>query len=290
MSPLSAVSLLPLLQALQVVAELRHPEHGCPWDLKQTHASLKRYLLEETQETLTAIDEETPSDLCEELGDVLLQVLLHSQIAQDNHQFTFADVCQTLAQKLVSRHPHVFAQPQEAITIDSADAVTRQWQQIKATEKGRTGRNPHSRVLADVPKGLPALSRALATSKKAVAVGFEWPNLDSLWQCVMSEYDEFKAVVDDTTLCQNPVAWQDRLEDEMGDILFASINLGRHFGVDPEVALHRAVDKFTRRFQAMEDLMDIPLSQRQTPLTFEEWDTLWNQAKVFTKHTVKDVV
>ena len=269
-------SLLPLWQAIQVVAELRHPDHGCPWDLKQTHASLKRFLLEEAQETLTAIDDNDPAALCEELGDVLLQVLLHAQIAQDNNQFTLADVAQTLAQKLVRRHPHVFGDANA--DINSPERVTQQWQQIKAAEK--SGQAIAGSVLVDVPKGLPALSRAYVTSKKAVAVGFEWPDLASLWQCVMSEYDEFRAETD----ADHPdkATRQNRLEDEFGDILFASINLGRQFGIDPEVALHRATDKFTRRFKAMEALVDKPLTELTEQLTFADWDDLWNRAKQAT--------
>jgi tetrapyrrole methylase family protein / MazG family protein len=277
-------SLLPLWQAIQVVADLRHATHGCPWDLKQTHASLKRFLLEETQETLTAIDDNDPAALCEELGDVLLQVLLHAQIAQDNQQFTVADVAHTLAQKLVRRHPHVYAHGfvEPDVAINTPQQVTQQWQQIKAAEKkGHKGNNPG--VLADVPKGLPALTRAYVTSQKAVAVGFEWPDVTSLWQCVMSEFDEFRAETDATH--PDDGTRHNRLEDEFGDILFASINLGRQYGIDPEVALHRATDKFTRRFNTMETLVDKPLADLSEQLTFADWDALWNQAKQLNQPT-----
>jgi MazG family protein len=278
----SPSALLPMAQLLAIIARLRDPQHGCPWDLKQTHASLKRYLLEESQELLTAIDTQTPDHICEELGDVLLQVLLHAQIAQDNGQFDMARICTTLAHKLISRHPHVFAPAVFAAASDeealTPEGVQTQWQQIKATEKaatvGKTIALTPPSILADVPKGLPALSRGLVASSKAVAVGFEWPNIESLWQCVMGEFDEFKEVTQGTYASK--ADYQDRLEDELGDCLFATINLGRHFGVDSEVALHRAIDKFTRRFKQMEAITPKPL----TDLDFETWDDLWRQAKV----------
>jgi MazG family protein len=274
-------ALLAFARLLQVVATLRHPTQGCPWDLKQTHATLKRYLLEETQEVLTAIDDQDPAALCDELGDVLLQVALHAQIATDEQTFTMADVCHGLANKLVRRHPHVFAHnadPTGAIT--TPEAVTQQWQTLKQAEKTSAPPDEPASVLAPVPKGLPALSRAQNTSKRAVDVGFEWPDLPSLWACVMSEFDEFKQVMETPELPKAVKA--DRLEDEFGDILFACVNLGRTMGVDAETALHRATDKFTRRFNCMEQLAQVkttPLSQ----LSFEQWDALWRQAKTHTQ-------
>jgi MazG family protein len=236
--------------------------------LKQTHASLKPHLLEESYEALEAIDTGTPALIQEELGDVLLQVVLHAQLAQDAGQFTFAEVSQGIADKLVRRHPHVFGET----VVSGAEEVTRNWQAIKQAEKAAQGDTaPPESILAGIPRHLPALSRALETSKRAVKVGFEWPSFESLWQCVMSEYAEFRAEVEAT-----PPA-MDRLEEEMGDILFASVNLARHFKIDPEVALTRATAKFTRRFQQMEALAgDRPLES----LDFDTWDALWNEAKV----------
>jgi MazG family protein len=253
---------------------LRHPEHGCPWDLKQTHTSLKPHLLEESYECLEAIDSGQPHWIQEELGDVLLQVVLHAQLAKDAGTFDFDDVAQGIADKLVRRHPHVFGDVQ----VDSAEAVTRNWQAIKAQEKREKNAGDSlgdstllDSVLKEVKRGQPALSRALDTSKRAVKVGFEWPNFESLWACVMSEYDEFRAEVDQGGSFE-------RLEEELGDILFASVNLARQFKIDPEIALTRATDKFTRRFQRMERLAE----NRQQPLEsldFQAWDDLWNQAK-----------
>jgi MazG family protein len=259
---------------VRVIAHLRHPEHGCPWDLKQTHTSLKPHLLEESYECLEAIDSGQPHWIQEELGDVLLQVVLHAQLAKDAGTFDFDDVAQGIADKLVRRHPHVFGDVQ----VDSAEAVTRNWQAIKAQEKREKNAGDSlgdstllDSVLKEVKRGQPALSRALDTSKRAVKVGFEWPNFESLWACVMSEYDEFRAEVDQGGSFE-------RLEEELGDILFASVNLARQFKIDPEIALTRATDKFTRRFQRMERLAE----NRQQPLEsldFQAWDDLWNQAK-----------
>lgn len=251
---------------LQVVAQLRDPQTGCPWDLKQTHASLKPYMLEEAYEAVEVIDTGNPALLKEELGDVLLQIVLHSQLAKEAGQFDFAAVCQGIAEKLIRRHPHVFDAANQQEPMNNPEAVTQQWEAIKQAEKA--GNPKQQSILEGVPKGIPALSRALETSKRAVKVGFEWPNLESLWACVMSEYDELKVEIDQQ-------AAQARLEEEMGDVFFASVNLARHLKIDPEVALTRATQKFTQRFQTMERLSDKPLDQ----LSFEEWDELWNQAK-----------
>jgi MazG family protein len=283
---------------LQVVARLRHPEEGCPWDLKQTHQSLKPYMLEESYEALEAIDvfDETGEvhSLREELGDVLLQVALHSQIAQDAGHFNFQDVCEEIADKLIRRHPHVFA----SVEANDADTVVANWEAIKRAEKAQASgtavsQTPES-ILKGVSKSQPALSRALETSKRAVKVGFAWPSLDSLWACVMSEYDEFQAEIKplspDGAVTPEQFA---RLESEMGDILFANVNLARHFKIDPEVSLSKATTKFTRRFQMMETLLlqeiqtqspqvetaSLNLSERMSHLDFETWDTLWNRAK-----------
>lgn len=265
-----------LEKLLRVIAHLRHPEHGCPWDLKQTHASLKPHLLEESYEALEAIDSQDSARIREELGDVLLQVVLHAQLAQDAGSFDIHDIAQTLADKLIRRHPHVFGDT----TVENAEEVTRNWQTIKAQEKQQQGQPEPTEipsVLEGVPRHLPALSRALETSKRAVKVGFEWPSFDSLWACVMSEYEEFRA---ETQREDSEADRQQRLEEEMGDIFFASVNLARHFKIDPEVALTRATDKFTHRFQAMERLAgDRPLES----LDFETWDRLWNQAKALRR-------
>jgi XTP/dITP diphosphohydrolase len=250
---------------LSVVARLRDPEGGCPWDLKQTHQSLRPYILEESYEMVDAIDSGDIDHIKEELGDVLLQVVLHAQLAQDAGNFTADEVAHGIAEKLIRRHPHVFADTK----VDSAEEVTANWEQIKIAEKGE---NAPKSIMEDIPKGLPALSRALKVSKRAVGEGFEWPDFDSLWACVMSEYDEFRHELEVKAPFEN-------LEDELGDILFATVNLARYQKIDPEVALNKATNKFIRRYQAMEQISDKPLKEQP----FETLDDLWNQAKAYCK-------
>jgi MazG family protein len=264
-------------QVLAVVAQLRNPEGGCPWDLKQTHASLRPHLLEEAYEAVETMTTDPVADvthLKEELGDVLLQVLLHAQIAQDNGLFSFADVCDTLAEKLVHRHPHVFRpQAQAENHIETPEQVSAQWQAIKQAEKAKNNdtTTPIESVLNTVSIGQPALSRAAKISRKAVKLGFKWPNLESLWACVMSEFEEFKT----EALAPSPI--MDRMEDELGDIFFACASLAQFFDLDPEVALTRAIHKFQARFWYIEQHATKPL----TELSFDEWEDLWGKAKVF---------
>ena len=274
---------------VQVVARLRDPVNGCPWDLKQTHQSLKPYMLEEAYEAVEAIDEThktgNPASLKEELGDVLLQVVLHSQLAKDAGTFDFSDVCDNISEKLIRRHPHVFGE----VEATDADTVVTNWEAIKKAEKAQANASDDpvlESILHGVAKSQPALSRALDTSKKAVKVGFEWPNLESLWECVMSEYEEFREEIHQLGAAETITPEQfERLESEMGDIFFASVNLARHFKIDPEVALTKATAKFTRRFQAMETLIlqkaqpGQSLEQAMADLDFEQWDDLWRQAK-----------
>ncbi len=268
---------------LAVVSKLRDPESGCPWDLKQTHASLRPYVLEEAYEVVDAIAPEGETQnytaLAEELGDLLLQVALHAQLASEEEDpgkhFDFESVAGGIADKLIRRHPHVFQAPNThgAPSIVSPEQVSAQWEQIKQAEKQpEKNAPPAGSGIAHTGKGLPALSRALKVSQKAVSYGFEWPNLESLWQCVMSEYTEFQAEI--------PEAIPAKLEEEMGDILFATVNLARHFKIHPEVALNQATQKFIQRFETMEALLPkkhpgLTLEQ----LSFEDWDALWNNAK-----------
>lgn len=284
--PVSSETLAAFEKVVAVVAQLRNPQGGCPWDLKQTHASLRPYLLEEAYETLEAIDEAKPKAIAEELGDVLLQVLLHSQIAQDESSFSLQTVCEGLSDKLIRRHPHVFAEANA--DISTPEQVTAQWQQLKQQEKAANSLpNQKKSILAEVKVSQPSLSRALEVSKKAVAVGFEWPTLEALWQCVMSEFDELKTEIEQQKLQGYTVQNQARMEDELGDILFATVNLARQLKIHPEVALNRATNKFTSRFKAMEALIDerfpvMPLEKAMETLDFESWDALWREAKTLT--------
>lgn len=270
-----------------IVACLRTPDRGCPWDLKQTHASLRPYVLEEAYEVVSAIDALAQSNteatvkaanaLADELGDVLLQVLLHAQLGTEAGTFTLDTVMQLLGDKLVRRHPHVFAAENPA--IDSATAVTQQWEQIKQAEKAENGTlETTASILTGLGSDLPALMRTAKISQKAVKVGFAWPNVQSLWDCVMSEMAEIEAELPAEGEPNDAVNLS-ALEDELGDALFALVTLANHYGLSAEVALHRATDKFTRRFQAMEQHASKPL----TDLSFTEWDRLWKHAKTLTQ-------
>jgi len=271
-----------------IVACLRTPEHGCPWDLKQTHASLRPFVLEEAYEVVSAIDaleragntfDTAPqmTALANELGDVLLQVLLHAQLGSEAGTFTLDTVMQLLGDKLVRRHPHVFVAKNSA--IDSATAVTQQWEAIKQAEKVEQGLTEVSASILDgLGKDLPALMRTAKISQKAVKVGFAWPNVHALWACVMSEMAEIKAELPAEHTPDEAVNLP-ALEGEIGDALFALVTLANHYGLSAEVALHRATDKFTHRFAAMEANTEKSLAD----LSFAEWDALWKQAKQQTK-------
>lgn len=250
---------------IDVVRQLRDPDSGCPWDLKQTHQSLRPYVLEEAYEMVEAIDSGDLGHLKEELGDVLLQVVLHAQLATDAGNFTADEVADAIAEKLIRRHPHVFSTTQ----VENAEEVTANWEKIKAAEKGG---KPRQSAMDDISSGQPALLYAYKASKRAVGQGFEWPDFESLWACVMSEFDEFRQEIDQK-------APFEKLEDEMGDILFATVNLSRYNGINPEVALHKATRKFMTRYRTMERLGEKPISQ----MSFEEMDALWNRAKQVVK-------
>lgn len=273
-----------LAALLAVVAKLRDPDGGCPWDLKQTHASLRPYLIEEAYEAVATLgDEGTPVDQADELGDVLLQIALHTQLAREVGDYTFADVCNGIREKLIRRHPHVFGDTQVA----DAEAVTEQWAQIKAQEKAQKNKNTAlTTLLTKKDFGQPALAWAHDISKQAIGLGFKWPDLASLFDCLQSELEEVRQEA------EAPKQSADALEDEIGDLLFAVTSLAVTLKVHPEVALRRATQKFIRRFQAMEAAMapgtedsvgDIEaLRQQLEGLDFDAWETLWQQAKAKT--------
>ena len=246
-----------LEELIKTVKILRSPE-GCEWDRQQTHQSIRQNMLEEAYEAAEAIDENNPEHIKEELGDVLLQVVLHSQIADDNNEFNIQDVAKMLNDKLIHRHPHVFG---EQKTTDTKEILAT-WEKLKLEEK-----KDRKRTLDGIPK-LPALLKAMKISKKAVRAGFEWQNYTQLLDCFNSEIKEFQEA-----------STFDEKEDEFGDILFALVNVARWNKIDPEVALSKANQKFTKRFNKLEELCDKPLNE----LTFEEYDILWKKAKELTK-------
>lgn len=246
-----------LEELIAVIAKLRAPD-GCPWDRAQTHASLRPNMIEEAYEAVDAIDDNDMKHLREELGDVLLQVLLHSQIASEDGDFTIEDVAKELKDKLIHRHPHVFGNAH----LSTPDEVKDAWDKLKAEEK------THRKSAMDgVSRCQAALMSAQKISKRAVKTGFEWPNEDSLYDCIYSEFDEFKQA----KLEGN----QAHMEEEFGDILFATVNLARWNKIDAEQALLKANKKFEKRFREMEELAVKPLDE----YSFEEFDALWKQAK-----------
>lgn len=255
-----------LTEAVRLMARLR-AQDGCPWDHQQTHVSLKRYLVEETAELLDAIDEGDDQALMDELGDVLLQVLFHAQIAAEDKRFDVQDVAQRLCEKLIRRHPHVFGDRQ----VDHAEGVVAQWEQIKRQEReDQPGQQEQQSCLQGVPKHLPALHRAYKVQKKAAQVGFDWPQVEGVFDKVLEELTEVRQALD-----ANDKA---KVAEEMGDLLFAVTNLSRFLGHFPEEALHDAIHKFEKRFLQVEQWLQ---KQGKTPeqCDLEELDTLWEQAK-----------
>lgn len=244
-------------ELIDVVARLRAPD-GCQWDREQTHETLRPNMLEEAYEAVDAIDSGDMKHLKEELGDVLLQVVLHSQIASEEGAFNIEDVAKELKEKLIHRHPHVFGNTKVSSTQDILD----NWDKLKAEEK------THRKSAMDgISKAQSALMSAQKISKKAVKTGFEWPNEQSLYDCIFSEFKEFQEAEKENDKAH--------MEEEFGDILFATVNLARWNKIDAEQALLKANKKFMTRFRKMEELATKPL----TEYSFEEYDRLWNTAK-----------
>lgn len=248
------------------VARLRAPD-GCPWDRKQDHKSLARYLLEESYEVLEAIHESDAAMLKEELGDLLLQIVLHAQIASENGDFDMESIADGINQKMISRHPHVFSENK----LDTADEVVSQWEDLKKQEAEKKGKKGAS-SLDSVPKALPALLKCLKISEKAVSEGFEWRDFDELWEKVLSEIEELKEALARPEGAER----QREVELELGDVLFCMVNVARWNKLNPEESLLIAIDKFKERYSLMETLAKIPLSD----LSKDELAQLWSQAKI----------
>ncbi|MCE5324100.1 nucleoside triphosphate pyrophosphohydrolase [bacterium] len=247
---------------VETVAKLRGPD-GCPWDRQQTHESLRKYAIEETYEVVEAIETGDPVKIEDELGDMLLQVLLHAQIASECGQFDIAGVCKGIREKLQRRHPHVFADTQ----ISGVEDVLTNWDKIKHTEPGYEDRKS---LLDGVPKSLPALMRAAKMSKKAAKTGFDWPDVHSIFGKIEEETDELKEAI-----AGNDKA---KVKEEIGDLLFTIVNVARHEEIDPEESLRAMLDKFRERFTQIEDhARQAGLSV--SDLSLEEMDCIWNKAK-----------
>jgi tetrapyrrole methylase family protein/MazG family protein len=246
-----------------VIAALRGP-NGCPWDKEQTHQSLKPYLIEEAYEVLEAIDEKDDDHLVEELGDVLLQVMLHAQIGADEGWFTIDDVIRGVTEKMIRRHPHVFGD----LSAESASDVNAIWGEIKKQEN--KGANVES-ILKDIPKSFPGLLMAYQIQKRAAKVGFDWKKASPIWEKIQEEIQEFKTEIEQ----QAP---KEMASKELGDILFALVNIARFYQIDPEVAIMQTNQKFMNRFQYMEERIREKQVSIET-LSLEELDHLWEEAK-----------
>jgi len=254
----------------EIMRRLRDPETGCPWDIEQSFETIAPYTIEEAYEVADAIERKAHHELRDELGDLLLQVVFHAQIAQDEGHFAFDDVANAISDKMVARHPHVFGdEPRDK----SAEQQTRDWETIKAAEraeKAQTG------VLDGVAVGLPALLRAVKLQKRAARVGFDWPETTQVIDKITEEAQELHEAAADLP--------QEKIEEEFGDLLFVMANLARHMKIDPESALRAANAKFTRRFSRIETLLQ---EQGKTPQDsdLEEMDALWNRAKAEERET-----
>jgi len=249
---------------LEIMAKLRDPVGGCPWDLEQDFRTVAPYTLEEAYEVADAIERGDLDDLKEELGDLLLQVVFHAQMAREQGAFDFGEVVQGICDKLVRRHPHVFGD----VSVESSAAQTEAWERIKAAEKAGRDRGG---LLDDVPVGLPALTRAAKLGRRASRVGFDWPDATGPRGKVDEELAELDAAV-------AGAEDQAEVEGEFGDLLFAMVNYARHLGIDPESALRRSNEKFLRRFRQVEDrAADEGVAVTEAGL--EQLDRWWEDAK-----------
>lgn len=269
-------------QLVELMATLRAP-NGCPWDRKQTHESLKPYLLEETYEVLETIDHRDTAKLREELGDVLLQVLFHSQIAAEAGVFTVEDVLELLATKLIRRHPHVFGNGEKSGNPTNGEQVLSQWEEIKRAEREAAGGTQSA--LDGVPKTLPALLRAYQTQARAARVGFDWPHnaagLEQIFGKVAEEMAELREAVSAGQAIERPESPETGQADiaaELGDILFSLVNLARFLKVNPEDALRGSTNRFIDRFQLVES-QAADQGRSLTDMTLPEMDELWERAK-----------
>ena len=247
-----------------IMKALRTPGTGCPWDLEQSFETIAPYTIEEAYEVQDAITRGDRADLCEELGDLLLQSVYHAQMAAEEGAFTFEDVLEAINTKMVRRHPHVFGDE----AAKSATLAKGFWEDMKSKERAKA---PLEGLLASVPLALPALTRALKLQAKAARVGFDWPSVDNVYDKISEEIAEFRA------------APEAQKAPEFGDLLFALANVARHLGIDPEEALRATNAKFARRFRHIE----LELEKRgKSPenSSLEEMDALWNAAKEFEKH------
>lgn len=252
-----------LERLIDIMKVLRSGE-GCPWDREQTHESLKKYLIEETYEYLEVVDLNDKQRMCEELGDVLLQIVFHARIAEENGDFNIDDVINGVCDKMIHRHPHVFGNE----SAETSGEVLKKWEEIKKREKGTVNQTS---VLKDVPNNLPALMRSFKVQQKAAQVGFDWTNPEDVFAKIREEIDELEAEYRKHSTSG--------MEDELGDVIFSVVNLSRFLKVHPELSLTHATNKFIGRFEQVEKLAQ-EQGRKLEEMSLEEMDVLWEEVKL----------
>ncbi len=253
---------------LDIMVRLRDRETGCPWDREQTFASIAPYTIEEAYEVADAIDRGDMEELREELGDLLFQVVFHAQMAGEAGYFDFAEVVEAISSKMLRRHPHVFG----GASAGNAEELGREWEKHKAEERSAKCRDASPSLMDGVARALPALVRAGKLQKRAAKVGFDWPHISGVFEKVREELEEVSAELASGS-------GSERVCDELGDLLFACVNLARHAGVNAESALGASNDKFERRFRALEAML-VDRGKNATEASLEEMDALWEQVKI----------
>lgn len=264
-----------IARLIEIMAALRDPQTGCPWDIEQSFETIKPYTIEEAYEVADAIERNDPDDLCEELGDLLLQVVFHARIAEEAGLFSFGDVVEAITHKMIRRHPHVFARSD----ADTPEAVKTQWSEIKAVEKTERAARRAARgvtedfkagYLGDVQRSFPALTEALKLQERAAKVGFDWSDAEPILDKIEEEIGELREAL--------AAGRREKVADELGDLIFALVNIGRHVGSDPEQALRGTNTKFRRRFGFIErSLKD--KAQTLEAASLEQMEDLWQAAK-----------
>ncbi|MEB3341521.1 nucleoside triphosphate pyrophosphohydrolase [Okeania sp.] len=252
-----------LQELIEIVSKLRSPEGGCPWDLAQTPETLTPYIVEEAYEVVDAIKSGDKKAIIDELGDLLLQVVLQAQIGSETNDFTLAEVAESISQKMIRRHPHVFGD----VKVNSTEEVQQNWEEIKGAELGESN-DLLSKKLSRYARQLPPLMAAMKISKKAAAVGFEWENIDGVWEKFHEELGEFQEALNSED--------QEHQEAEMGDILFVLVQLARWYDLNPEQALQGTNHRFLKRFALLESMCDKPISE----YSLAEFEQMWQKAKL----------
>jgi tetrapyrrole methylase family protein/MazG family protein/ATP diphosphatase len=260
----------PLFRLIAIMARLRDPDGGCPWDLEQSFATIAPYTIEEAYEVADAIERGDMAELKEELGDLLLQVVYHARMAEEAGDFAFADVAQAVSDKMVRRHPHVFG----AEEVKDAEQQTQRWETIKAAERAAKGQAESTGALHGIPIALPALTRAAKLTRRAARVGFDWPDVSQVIDKLKEELGELEAEI--------AAGDVEKARAELGDLMFVCANLARKLEVEPEAALRAANAKFERRFGHIERRL-AERGSRPEASTLEEMDALWNEAKAIEK-------